>query len=103
MKITFRPHMCDVLKMIPTRRAEYRSYHIVDRHSLVKPSDATALNAVKEINKRVNFTRKYYNNRYDKPHKAWMLRLGSVAQSKTYYKTGLSLDALIALQKMQDE
>ncbi len=85
------------------RQSAYRSYHIVQKRSLVNPSDVTALNAVKEINKRVYFTRKYYKNRYDNGHKAWMMRLGDIAQSKTFYKVGLSLDALIALQKLGEE
>ncbi|NBR24181.1 MAG: hypothetical protein EBU08_10500 [Micrococcales bacterium] len=85
------------------RSSAYHSYHMVDHHSLDNPSDVIALNAVKEINKRVDYTRKYYRNRYDKPHKEWMMRLGDIVQSKTIYKVGLSLDALIALKKMQEE
>jgi hypothetical protein len=59
-----------------------------------------ALNAVKEINKRVDFSKRYYKNRYDARHVHWMKKLGGVAKRDMSSKLGLSLDALIALNNL---
>jgi hypothetical protein len=83
-----------------SRQSAYRAYHLVSKHSLYSPNDVIVLNVVKEINKRVDFTKKYYRNRYDSGHKHWMKKLGKVANRNLSSKLGLSLDSLITLQKL---
>jgi hypothetical protein len=78
------------------RRALWRQYHIVRRDQLER---APAADAARELNLRVAFARRFYKNRYDRRHRAWMERLVRhvTEEQGAAGLLHLTLDALAAL------
>lgn len=80
---------------------EWRKYHKVSAQELNHPKACQTVEfkrrAATEINMRVEFSKKYYRNRYDYGHARWMQDLSKHITSRV----DLSLDALLALQKMR--
>lgn len=76
----------------------YKSYHKVDAYQM-RMGKVDMLACVQELNERVVFTKRYYGGRYDKGHKRWMRNLYSNVESKIDYKVGLSLDALVVMNR----
>jgi hypothetical protein len=93
-------YTCNVHKMAPTMKArECREYHVVDQDDLRKFGRFAPDKAAKEISLRVKYVKKYHRNKFDHRHAKWMQKLeGSLNLTS---KINLSLDALVALNKVK--
>jgi hypothetical protein len=73
----------------------YRNYHICGKKRNIKPKDS-----VRELNMRVEYTKRFYRGRYDKRHWMWMKRLAEVAVKDDASIVDMSLDAYAVYRKL---
>lgn len=79
---------------------EHNAYHLVTRNDLIHKRHLVYVKqrAAEEFKKRVEFSKKYYKNRYDHRHEKWMGNVGSVIGLTE--KLNMSLDACIVHRKI---
>jgi hypothetical protein len=81
------------------KKIAHSAYHLVEAKDLLLCDGRVKKLAAKELNMRVEYSRKYYGNRYDQGHARWMQRLESCLDLSS--KMNLSLDALCTLNKIK--
>lgn len=79
------------------KKRDWSNYHRVSFKDLSR-GRVDISRCVDELNKRTDFTKKYYNGKFDERHQRVMHRIGQYIKGEA--ALGLSLDALIASRKI---
>jgi hypothetical protein len=80
-----------------SKRACWIDYHIINGKDL-KRGVAKKADRIREFHLRVNYTRKYYKNKYDARHRVWMKNLAADFDVKDLL--AMPLNTVIAFHKV---
>ena len=79
------------------KRKQWAAYHLVSSKDIARGSAKKADRQL-EFTLRVNYTKTYYKNRYDRGHKHWMRKLASTFTISDMLD--MPLDASVTCQKL---